>query len=120
MTASNRRVVAFIAASIISGHTGHEVYDGHQRKHYSITGKATSAEVNVYDHESRTHYIGHQQPDGLGIYNYQTRKYIQLIITNSEFSGYDFASTKHFQGTVHGTMINLNDHQDFQHYHYSI
>ena len=70
-----------------------------------------------YDYDAGAHLSGVRQGQ---IYHYGRSAHIDLKVSGSQFSGYDFSSGSHFSGHVSGNSISLFDYGVGSYFDYSI
>lgn len=120
MNKHTRRVVAYIAARIISGKTASSIYDYELSKYFNISGEVNDVNVNVYDYDQSCYVSGSRSSGEYSLYHYGNRKYIDLKINGQNFDGYDYDSKKHFSGNVNTNSISLYDYEDRKYHNLSL
>ena len=103
-----RRVIAFRAERQISKKQSGAIFS-YDSGEYALMS-------DTYDYHSGSH-IG---TNSNGVYHYGIRSHISLNITGNNFSGYDYNSGYHFQGTVLGGSVQLYDYHERRYYNYSV
>jgi hypothetical protein len=112
MNAHTRRVVAYIAGRLASDSTATGVSDlSESSRRYRFSGRVGTEEVNVFDHDEGCHIAG--APSSL--YHFGNGAHIQLAMDGAQFSGYDFDSAHHFNGSVQDKRVRLVHLYDFEH-----
>lgn len=105
-----RRAIAHAAVARINGRSNSAVYSFEEGTHSFVGGDAR----NFYDFESQAHVTG----SGDTLFHHGTGAHINLSISGSNFSGYDFESGQHFRGSVNGSRVQIYDFGEGQHFHY--
>lgn len=102
-----RYMVAFIAASLKAARTFTHVYDHDAKREIPVGGVVRADAVDVIEGGSGARVSG--RPDAL--YHSVSEHYIQLDMEPDGFSGYDYASQKHFKGVFSGDAVQVYDHE---------
>jgi hypothetical protein len=111
-----RRAIAYVAQRVASGDEARTVYDYDAARHIAFTGDVSKKHVDVYDYD-RGAYVGGDLPS---LYDYGDGHFVGLDVTNNEFSGYDFGSGAHYNGTVKGDAVSLYDYETGQFHAYRV
>lgn len=111
MNIGTRVCVAYIAAATIDGRSVSSLYDHSRARHVIVSGQAAES-VNIYDHDRGCHVFGSGSRGTYYLYDKGLGNYVQLHVFGNNFSGYDFASGKHFQGSISGAVVRLYDYED--------
>lgn len=121
MIKEQRPIIAAIAGILISNKNASSVYSYEISKYINLSGTADKKAVNIYDHDRRCYVSGKAKRESIyALYDYGTRKYVELKIKNNKFDGYDYNTGKYFSGTVSGTSISFYDYEQGKYYNYSI
>src|SRR3546814_2396979 len=94
MDEQTRRAIAYAAAEKVNGSRGGSIYSYGASRHTAMRGLGT----NFYDHQSQAHISG----SGSGLYHHGNQSHINLHVSGMNFSGYDYCSGHHYQGSVNG------------------
>ncbi|MGH9433955.1 MAG: hypothetical protein ACRD3T_20695 [Terriglobia bacterium] len=119
MTTEKRRVVAYLAAWMVSNKHPNGVYDQTTSSWTPFTTFATPNHLSVYDHDRSSMVSVNGPPGDLYIYDCKSGRHIQLKITGGNLSGYDFEAMAFFSGTVSGSSIFFCDFQHSDYFKYS-
>lgn len=89
------------------------IFDYQFRKYLQFSGTLTSNSINLYDHERSGHLAGNINQQANNLFDYPTRKFIQLKRSNeNKFEGYDYELGYHFIININGNHIQFFDYQD--------
>ena len=113
MTNEKKAAVVFIVASRLKNRVT-AVYDYGRSKYCTFSDHSIGNNLNIYDQE-RNSFIGGNLPNA---YDYASSSYINIVIRNNYFSGYDYETSKYFSGNVYDTLVSL--YLDGRIYNYSI
>jgi hypothetical protein len=112
MNAHTRRAVAYIVGRLASDSAATGVSDlSESNRRYRFSGRVNTEEVNVYDHDESCHVAG--APSSL--YHFGNRAHIELAMNGAQFSGYDFDSAHHFNGSVQDKRVRVVRLYDSEH-----
>lgn len=121
MTDPRRKIIAFIAARLLTTKKSGAVYDFQSSSFTHVSGDITEKKVNVYDHDRGCHLGGNLSGKQFSLYDFGDSSHINLELENNgKFKGYDFGTSSHFSGTVNGSSISFYDFQTGKFYNYSI
>lgn len=113
-----RRIIAFIAAKLISGKEINKIFDRSSSKYAQIFGDVTPTKINVYENERNQLITGSGDIRGISLYDFATAKFIDLKIDKNKFDGFDYETKKIFYGEVNDNTVSLFDFQDSKHHYY--
>jgi hypothetical protein len=108
MREETRRVIAFEAASRISGQAPVAVF--------SVTRGMHSIMSPGYDHEARARFT----TSAGTIFHHGTDSHIDLVVLGQSFKGYDFGEGHHFAGSVDGGTVEVFDYGEDRTYKYYV
>lgn len=115
MLPEGRRAIAFIAAKAMGRPRGATVYDYDAGAHFHFSGNVGSR-VSIYDHDAHAHITGSLQ----SLYHHGFGNHIRLKIDGGKFTGFDFGTGSHFQGTVRQQNVQFYDFQTGRFFHYLV
>jgi hypothetical protein len=78
MTDGRRRIIAFIAAKLVSDKSSTSIYDYQDSKYTSVSGSVNAERVNVYDYERRCYISGNFSGTKFSLYDYGDSSYVDL------------------------------------------
>ncbi len=96
MAPEHRYMVAFIGAALKTGKLFTHVYDHGAQREIAVGGMVRPDRVEVIENATGARVTG--SPDSL--LHTGSNKHIQLKVEPAGFSGYDYASEKHFKGVL--------------------
>ena len=121
MTDPRRKIIAFIAARLLTTNKSGSVYDFQSSGFTHVSGDITDNKINVYDHDRGCHVGGNLSGKQFSLYDFGDSSHINLELEgNGGFKGYDFGTSSHFSGTVNNNSISFYDYQTSEFYDYSI
>lgn len=108
MSPAHRYLAAFVAASLKAGRTFTHVYDHDAGREIAVGGAVRPDVVDVIEGMAGARFSG--ALDALLDHADQSR--MQLALEGDGFSGYDYASQRHFKGVfAEGGVVQLFDHE---------
>lgn len=108
MTPEHRYMVAYLAASLKAGRTFTHVHDHDAGREIPVGGVVRPDLVDVIEGLGGVKFSG--KPDL--VMDHGTQTHIQLALEDGGFSGYDYASEKHFKGVFADQgAVQLFDHE---------
>jgi hypothetical protein len=108
MVPEHRYMVAFLAASLNAGRAFTHVYDHDAEREVAVGGIVRPDKVQVIENLTGARIDG--EPKAL--LHSGSNAYIQLMVEDGGFSGYDYGSASHFNGRFQeGGAVQLFDHQ---------
>ncbi|ACU61822.1 hypothetical protein [Chitinophaga pinensis] len=121
MTNERRKIIAFIAARLLTDKKSGSVYDFQTSKFTFVSGEINDKKVNVYDHDRHCYLSGTSSGKQFSLYDFGDNNYTNLELKSKQkFEGYDFGTNSYFSGTVNKSMISFYDFQTTAFYDYSI
>jgi hypothetical protein len=110
MTPQHRYMVAFLAASLTARRVFTHVYDHDAQREIPVGGMVRPDRIDVVERDG-VRFSG--TPEAL--LDHQTQGQIQLQLEDGGFSGFDYASGRHFKGVFSGPLpdaaVQLFDHE---------
>ncbi|NDU91527.1 MAG: hypothetical protein G3I10_02765 [Ferrovum sp.] len=103
MHPNTRACLAYIASKLVNESTSAFVYDYSQFKRLNISGSVDPTNVSLYDHERCCHITGPLS----NLYDHDQKGYVSLSISGCRLSGYDFAGSHQFCGSVDGYSVTI-------------
>jgi hypothetical protein len=108
MAPEHRYMIAFLAASLNAGRTFSHVFDHDAGREVAVGGLVRPDRVEVIEGLTGARVVG--EPKAL--FHEGSRAYIQLAVEGEGFSGYDYGSKSHFNGSFQQAgAVQLFDHQ---------
>ncbi|NDU91481.1 MAG: hypothetical protein G3I10_02520 [Ferrovum sp.] len=101
MHPNTRACLAYIASKLVNESTSAFVYDYSQSKRLNFSGSVGQTSVSLYDHERGCYITGALS----NLYDHDQKGYVSLSINGSQLSGYDFAGSHQFCGSVDGSSV---------------
>jgi hypothetical protein len=115
MDETARPSIAHIAAEAIEAAGSTAIYDYTQGCYVQFSTTVDGETVNVYDY-SRGCYVSGTLSS---LYDYGRGSYVQLeVASDGAFSGYDYASSHHFSGSVSGGAVSFYDNESGQYHNF--
>ncbi len=114
-TLNTRACVAYIAAGMCGLSKTTALYDHGQARAVSATGPVSAGKIDVYDFDRSCHVSGSLE----NLYDHGNGAHIHFACDGEKFSGYDYASKFHFNGTVEAGFVSLYDYETSVYYRYS-
>lgn len=115
-----RRMVAFVAARLVSGKSASGVYDQSAAKQFAFSGEFNPTKFKVRDHEQGCDASG---LGGSGLFTLthpDNGLPITLKVNGSTFEGFDYACAKRYHGSVNGNHVSLHDDQAGQQFDFTL
>lgn len=120
MIKEQRAAIAAIVIAISKKNIIQSVYSYEQGKHVTLSGKADTKTINLYDYDRGCHVSGNaSQNYNYSLYDYGVSAHISLVIKGTKFDGYDYKSSKHFSGTVNGSSVSIYDYETGAYYQFA-
>ena len=116
MKASQRAMVAAIAAAAVNGKDYRTTYDYAQGGYIHTSVKMNGQKMTGYDYSRSAHVTGTLP----GFYDYQEGEHFTLKVDGSKFSGYAYGARAHFSGAVRDGAVSLYDYETSSHYNFSV
>lgn len=116
MIKEQRRCIAAIAAALINHIRPNAVYDYDNHKYTQFMIDINGKNISFYDYERRS-YITGILPN---LYDYGTKKYVQLLFSGTYFNGFDFSTGTYFNGSVNGREVSFFDYEDSRYHNYGV
>ncbi len=108
MSPEHRYMVAFMAASLKARRTFTHVHDHDAGREVAVGGAVKADGIDVVEGLTGARFSG--KPDA--VLDHAAGGYIQLALEGVGFSGYDYASEKHFHGAfAPAGAVQLFDHE---------
>jgi hypothetical protein len=120
MKSHTRVAVAYIAGRLILNKEAGTIYDHEFSRYVLMSGVVSPTEVETLDVERQAQVHGTAEEGTLSLRDNEDQSRISLRIDGSKFCGYDYGSSTQFSGTVDQGYISLIDHNNGEHFHYSL
>lgn len=121
MNIYRRRVVAFIASSLLTKKRASAVYDIEAAHQTTLTGEVSPALISVYDPDRQDYVLGHRKPSQLvSLTDLASQHGIDLLVDNGQFQGIDHETGKGFKGAIADRTVTFFDEADQRTYEYQV
>ena len=108
MVPEHRYMVAFLAASLNAGRTFTHVYDHDAGREIAVGGIVRPDRVQVIEGLTGARIDGEPR----ALFHSGSNSYLQLALEGEGFSGYDYGTASHFNGSFQEAgAVQLFDHQ---------
>jgi hypothetical protein len=119
MNGKARACIAYIVGRLVSGRDSAGVFDIARSEHFGFSGNVTPAIVSIHDFERNCAVVGEGDGTRLQLHDFGSSSELSLKIKGKQFSGYENATSKHFNGSVNNNRVSVYDYEDSTWYHYS-
>lgn len=102
-----RRGIAYVLACLITNRPGRSLYDYSESKYFYFSGNINPS-VSIYDHHMKSHITGGDN----NLFHCGPKEYITFQLEGKTFTGYDYATHKHYKGKINQSNIQLYDYDD--------
>ena len=108
MAPEHRYIVAFVAASLNAGKTFTHVFDHDAGREVAVGGLVRPDRVDVIEGMTGAKVAG----TPAALFHSASQGHIQVAVEPDGFSGYDYASEKHFKGVMGAKgAVQVYDHE---------
>jgi len=114
-----RAAIAFLMLKLNEPSAPDTLYDALSYRHFHFIAEVTPHSIRILSHEAHVEISGYSHNGSLTLVDRHTRKQIAVNMAHGSFSGFDYASRSHFQGSVSNGAVHLFDQVTQQHCKYS-
>jgi hypothetical protein len=115
-----RLAVAYIAGRLVSGIASCNVFDHLRPGSVGMSGQCSSAKVHVFDYENSCFIEGRLLGTGYQLFHHGERCHVQMNVNGNMFEGFDFGSSRAFNGKMEGRTVALFDKDFGEWFYYTI